>query len=53
MRDSEEKLSAAFNGSPDLISITRLSDGTILEANGGCERLLVYTHAESVGKTAA
>jgi len=53
LRDSEEKLSAAFNGSPDLISITRLSDGTILEANDGYERLLGYGRAESVGKTTA
>ena len=36
-----------------MISITRLSDGTILEANEGHERLLGYTRAESVGKTTA
>ena len=50
-RQSEEKFSAAFHASPDLISITRLSDGTILEANEGYERLLGYTRAESVGVT--
>jgi PAS domain S-box-containing protein len=50
-RQSEEKFAAAFHASPDLISITRLSDGTILEVNEGYARLLGYTRAESVGST--
>jgi len=51
VRESEEKFAAAFSGSPDLLSITRISDGTILEVNEGYERLLGYARAESVGKT--
>lgn len=48
---SGEKFAAAFNASPDLISITRISDGTILEVNKRYERLLGYSRSESVGKT--
>src|SRR5450830_125298 len=49
-RQSEEKFAAAFHASPDLISITRLSDGTILEVNEGFSQLLSYAHAEIIGK---
>ena len=49
-RQSEEKFAAAFHASPDLISITRLSDGTILEVNEGFSQLLGYAHAEIIGK---
>jgi PAS domain S-box-containing protein len=52
-RLSEEKYAAAFKASPDSISITRLSDGEILEGNRGFERLLGYTRAEYIGKTTA
>ena len=52
-RQSEEKFAAAFHASPDLISITRLSDSTILEVNEGFSHLLGYTPAESIGKTTA
>jgi PAS domain S-box-containing protein len=51
LRESEEKFSAAFHASPDLMAITRLSDGTLLETNEGFTQLLGYTHAEAVGKT--
>lgn len=53
LRKSEEKYATAFHASPDSITITRLSDGEILEANEGFERLLGYTRAETVGKTTA
>lgn len=50
MQESESKFAAAFNSSPDLIAITRASDGMILDVNEGFTRLLGYTRAESVGK---
>jgi PAS domain S-box-containing protein/putative nucleotidyltransferase with HDIG domain len=53
LRESEEKFAAAFHSSPDLMAITRLSDGTILEANEGHSQLLGYARAESVGRTTA
>jgi len=52
-RASEEIFTAAFKASPDLISITRMSDGKILEVNAGYEQLLGYSREESVGKTTA
>ena len=53
LRRSEEKFAAAFHVSPDLLAITRLSDGEILEVNDAYERMLGYTRAESVGRTTA
>jgi two-component system sensor histidine kinase/response regulator len=49
----EEKYVAAFHASPDSITITRLSDGEILEGNEGFERLLGYSRGECIGKTTA
>ncbi len=51
LRESEEKFSAAFGASPDLMAITQLSDGMLLEINEGFTRLLGYERAETVGKT--
>ena len=53
LRESEEKFSAAFYTSPNLMVITRISDGTILEVNDGYSRLLGYSRTESIGKTTA
>jgi len=53
LRESEEKFSAAFHASPDLMAITRLSDGTFLEVNEGFTQLLGYASAEVIGKTTA
>lgn len=52
-RQSEAKFATAFNASPDLVSITRLGDGAILEVNEGYTRLLGYTRGESLGKPTA
>ncbi|OIR04975.1 phytochrome-like protein cph1 [mine drainage metagenome] len=49
LRESEERFSAAFHGSPNLISITRLKDGMIIEVNEGYTQLLGYSRAESIG----
>jgi PAS domain S-box-containing protein/putative nucleotidyltransferase with HDIG domain len=51
LRQSEEKFVTAFRASPDSLTITRFSDGEILDANEGFERMFGYTRAESVGKT--
>src|SRR3989339_605900 len=51
LQEAEEKFSAAFNASPDLMAITKFSDGTILEVNEGYSKLLGFTRAESIGKT--
>jgi len=51
LRQSEEKFTAAFHASPDLMSVTRISDGTILEVNEAYSQLLGYTRAESIGRS--
>ncbi len=53
LAQSEAKFSAAFMASPDLLAITRASDGTILDVNEGYTRMLGYTRDESLGKTTA
>jgi len=53
LRESEEKFAAAFRASPDLMMITRLSDGLLLEVNEGFTRLLGYARGETVGRTTA
>ena len=42
LRESEEKFSAAFHASPNLLSITRV-DGTILDVNVGYSQMLGYS----------
>jgi PAS domain S-box-containing protein len=51
LRQSEEKFTAAFQSSPDLMSVTRISDGTILEVNEAYSQLLGYSRAESIGRS--
>jgi PAS domain S-box-containing protein len=51
LKASEAKFRAAFHASPDLVSITRVSDGRILEVNPGYEHMLGYAREESVGRT--
>jgi PAS domain S-box-containing protein/putative nucleotidyltransferase with HDIG domain len=53
LRESEQKFAAAFQASPDMMMITRLSDGLVLEINEGFTRLLGYERAETVGRTTA
>ena len=53
LRESEERSAAAFHASPNLIAITRFTDGTLLDVNDGYSRLLGYSRAESIGKTTA
>ncbi|MFA5035037.1 MAG: PAS domain S-box protein [Candidatus Margulisiibacteriota bacterium] len=51
IRQSEAKFAAAFKASPDLMAITRASDGLMLELNDGYTQLLGYTREESIGQT--
>ena len=51
LQKSEEKFQKAFDSSPDSITISRLRDGKIVEANASFERMLGYTRQEVIGKT--
>jgi PAS domain S-box-containing protein len=51
LRESEEKFSAAFHASPDLMTIIRLSDGELLEVNDRFTQILGYARSEAIGKT--
>jgi len=51
LRASEEKFSKAFRNSPNAITITRVSDGRIIEANESAYELFGYTPEEVLGKT--
>lgn len=52
LRESEEKFRAAFLASPDLLSITSLSDGTYVDVNEAFIRTSGYKREEIIGKTA-
>jgi len=52
LRNSEEKFSKAFLASPDGICITRTSDDTFIDVNGGFTGLFGYGREEILGKTA-
>lgn len=51
VRKSEEKFSKASMTSPDVINISRLSDGMIVSVNEAFTKIMGYTEAEAVGKT--
>ena len=51
LRETEERFAAAFNASPNLIAITRMADGKIMDINEGYSKLLGYSRDESIGKT--
>jgi PAS domain S-box-containing protein len=48
---SEEKLSKVFNNMPDVVFITSLSDGKIIEVNDSISGFPEYTKEEVLGKT--
>ncbi|MBL8492535.1 MAG: PAS domain S-box protein [Rhodocyclaceae bacterium] len=52
LRLSEEKFSRVFHGSPDYITISRLEDGRILDANESFEQIIGWPRAEAIGRTA-
>ena len=47
----EEKFSKAFRSSPYAITLTRLSDGKLIDVNDGFLAITGYSFAETVGKT--
>jgi len=51
LKESEEKLSKAFNATPETIAITTFKDGRFLEVNDSFRRLTGYTHDEVIGRT--
>ena len=51
LRQSEERFSKVFHGSPVAITISRLSDGQFLDVNERTSELLGYSRDEMVGKT--
>lgn len=53
LRAAADKWMSAFLASPDCVLITRLGDGTILEANDVFLRTMACSRAEVVGKSAS
>lgn len=51
LRKSEEKFAKAFQASPAMITIVRISDGHYLEVNRAFEMLTGFLHSEVVGKS--
>jgi PAS domain S-box-containing protein len=51
LRESEEKFAKVFHSSPLVISITRLSDGRLIEVNETFVQLTGYTREEAIGRT--
>jgi len=51
LRESEERFSTVFRSSPIGISITRLADGKVSDANPTFLRMFGYTHEEVIGRT--
>ena len=51
LQQSEAKFSTAFRTSPDGVTITRVSDGTFVDASEGFTAIFGYTNDEVAGKT--
>ncbi|MFO1372913.1 MAG: EAL domain-containing protein [Candidatus Competibacteraceae bacterium] len=51
LRQSEEKFAKIFQSTPDVVVISRVSDGLLLEVNPGFEAITGYTRAEAVGRS--
>jgi len=49
---SEEKFSATFHATPDIIVITRVSDSVVLDVNESFSRILGYSREEVINKHA-
>jgi PAS domain S-box-containing protein len=52
LRESEEKFSKAFHASPDIIAITTLKDGKIIEVNDSFTRVTGYNREDVTGHNA-
>ena len=51
LRDSENKFSKIFKSSPDMIALTRISDGFFIDANDTIKNILGYKREELLGHT--
>jgi PAS domain S-box-containing protein len=51
LKESEEKFAAAFRAGPEAMTITKLPDGTVLEANDSFTQVTGYTHDEIIGRS--
>jgi diguanylate cyclase (GGDEF)-like protein/PAS domain S-box-containing protein len=51
LKVSEEKFSIAFQNIPDVVIITSIKDGKIIEANESFYRVSEYSRTEAMGKT--
>jgi PAS domain S-box-containing protein len=49
LRTSEEKFAKAFQASPAMITIVRISDGHYIEVNRAFEKLTGFLHSEVIG----
>jgi PAS domain S-box-containing protein len=49
LRISEEKFSEIFRLSPEMVSITRISDGVLLDVNESFEKILGFSRQEALG----
>ena len=51
LAESQKRFALAFHSSPYAVTITRASDGQIIEANQGFANIAGYSAAECIGKT--
>ena len=51
LRESEKKYQKTFRSNPAVMTLTRLKDGIIIEANKAFERVSRYSRDEIIGKT--
>jgi len=51
LRESEEKFAKAFHSNPDLMAITRLTDGHMVAVNDSFTHVLGYSRKELVGRS--
>jgi len=51
LRQSEEKFAKIFQSTPDVVVISRTSDGLLLEVNPGFEIVTGYTRLEAIGRS--
>ena len=52
LRESEERMSKAFNASPDVIAISSLAEGRFVSVNEAFTQVSGYLRAEAIGRTA-
>jgi PAS domain S-box-containing protein len=51
LRSREQQLSKIFHGSPDTITITRISDGTFIDVNETFKSMFGISRKDAIGKT--